>query len=147
WWGNALASEKAELANYRKQIEAKNAEHQATQVRTYALEIRGVGLGIYTDGQSKIWQFIKEKSDNFTSIYSQDAKDYNPSLTSRENSADIKVRIAFKNSAGESVAYWPIPVFALGPPDPYAKGYRAAGLINEGRNAATLGVTQFLWQD
>lgn len=147
WWGNVLASEKAELANYRKQIEAKNAEQQATQARTYALEIRGVGLGIYTDGQSKIWQFIKKKNDNFASIYPQDAKDYNPSLTSRRNSADIKARIAFKNSAGEAVAYWPIPVFALGPPDPYAKGYKAAGLINEGRNAATLGVTQFLWQD
>ncbi|MEN4826464.1 DUF2875 family protein, partial [Pseudomonas sp. P39-UII1] len=147
WWGNALASEKAELANYRNQIELRNAEHQAIQARTYALEIRGVGLGIYTDGQSKIWQFIKKKNDNFASIYSQDAKDYNPSLTSRRNSAGIKTRIAFKNSAGESVAYWPIPVFALGPPDPYAKGYRAAGLINEGRNAATLGVTQFLWQD
>ncbi len=147
WWGNALASEKAELANYRKQIETKNAEQQATQARTYALEIRGVGLGIYTDGQSRIWQFIKKKNDNFASIYSQDAKDYNPSLTSRENSADIKVRIAFKNSAGEAVAYWPIPVFALGPPAPYDSASSAASLINSGRNAATLGVTQFLWQD
>ncbi|MFF5866703.1 DUF2875 family protein [Pseudomonas sp. NPDC012596] len=147
WWGNALASEKAELANYRNQIEAKNAEQQATRARTYALEIRGVGLGIYTDGQSKIWQFIKKKNDNFASIYPQDAKDYNPSLTSRENSAKIKARIAFKNSAGEAVAYWPIPVFALGPPAPYDSSFTAAGLINTGRNAATLGVTQFLWQD
>jgi hypothetical protein len=38
-------------------------------------------------------------------------------------------------------------VFALGPPDPYEKGYRAAGLINTGRNKATLGATLFLWQD
>ncbi|BDM23433.1 MULTISPECIES: DUF2875 family protein [Pseudomonas] len=147
WWGNALASEKAEFANYRNQIELRNAEQQATQIRTYALEIRGVGLGVNTDGQSKIWQFIKNKNDNFASIYSQDAKDYDPSLDTRRSSANIKVRIAFKNSAGEAVSYWPIPVFALGPPDPYAKGYKAAGLINTGRNAATLGVTQFLWQD
>ncbi|MFJ4351010.1 DUF2875 family protein [Pseudomonas sp. NPDC089428] len=147
WWGNALASEKAEFANYRNQIELRNAEQQATQIRTYALEIRGVGLGVYTDGQSKIWQFIKNKNDNFASIYSQDAKDYDPSLDTRRSSANIKVRIAFKNSAGEAVSYWPIPVFALGPPDPYAKGYKAAGLINTGRNAATLGLTQFLWQD
>ncbi|WAC00674.1 DUF2875 family protein [Pseudomonas putida] len=147
WWGNALASDKAELTNYRNQIEGKNAEQQATQARTYALEIRGVGLGIYTDGQSKIWQFIKKKNDNFSSIYSRDAKDYSPSLDDREISRDIKVRIAFKNSAGEAVAYWPIPVFALGPPDPYASGFSASGLISSGRNAATLGVTQFLWQD
>jgi len=147
WWGNALASEKAELANYRNHIETKNAEQLATRARTYALEIRGVGLGVYTDGQSKIWQFIKKKNDNFASIYPRDAKDYNPSLTSRENSAKIKVRIAFKNSAGEAVAYWPIPVFALGPPAPYDANFTASGLINSGRNAATLGVIQFLWQD
>ncbi|MFJ4064624.1 DUF2875 family protein [Pseudomonas sp. NPDC089996] len=147
WWGNALASEKAEFANYRNQMELRNAEIHATQVRTYALEIRGVGLGIYTDGQSKIWQFIKKKNDNFASIYSQDAKDYDPSLDTRRSSRDIKVRIAFKNSAGEAVAYWPIPVFALGPPAPYDSADSAAGLINSGRNAATLGVTQFLWQD
>jgi hypothetical protein len=147
WWGNTLANEKAEIASYRNQARVKSAERQAIQVRNYALEIRGVGLGIHRDGQSEIWQSIKKKSDNFASIYSRNAEDYDPSLDTREISADIKVRIAFENSAGESVAYWPIPVFALGPPDPHAKGYRAAGLINEGRNAATLGVTQFLWQD
>ncbi|WP_085679318.1 MULTISPECIES: DUF2875 family protein [unclassified Pseudomonas] len=147
WWGNALANEKAELTSYRRQVETKIAERQATQVRTYALEIRGVGLGIYKDGQSEIWQFIKKKNDNFASIYPQNAKDYNPSLTDRKSSRDIKVRIAFKSSAGQAVAYWPIPVFALGPPAPYENGFRAAGLINSGRNAATLGVTQFLWQD
>ncbi|MBA1189402.1 DUF2875 family protein [Pseudomonas entomophila] len=147
WWGNALANEKVEIATYRSQVETQKAEQQAMQARTYALEIRGAGLAIYRNGQSKIWQLIKDKNDNFSSIYPQDAKDYNPSLTSRRNSRDINVRIAFKNSAGDSVAYWPIPVFALGPPDPYAKGYRAEDLINAGRNAATLGVTQFLWQD
>ncbi|WP_263227115.1 type VI lipase adapter Tla3 domain-containing protein [Pseudomonas alabamensis] len=147
WWGNALANQKAEIATYKNQIESKSAEQQAIQARTYALEIRGVGLGVHSDGQSKIWQFIKKKNDNFASVYSQDAKDYNPSLLSREDSARTKVRIAFKNSAGEAVAYWPIPVFALGPPAPYDSASSAAGLINSGRNAATLGVTQFLWQD
>jgi hypothetical protein len=147
WWGKAVASERAGLAAYKADVKAQIAERQATQARTYALEIRGVGLGIYQDHQSEIWQFIKKKNDNFASIYSRDPKDYTDSLDSREISRDIKIRVAFKHSAGESVAYWPIPVFALGPPDPYQKGYRAAGLINSGRNKATLGVTQFLWQD
>ncbi|PNB75140.1 hypothetical protein C1X64_05810 [Pseudomonas sp. GW456-E7] len=147
WWGKAVASEKAGLAAYKANVIAQINEQQATQVRTYALEIRGVGLGIYQDHQSEIWQFIKKKNNNFASIYSRDPKDYTDSLDSRRISRDIKIRVAFKHSAGESVAYWPIPVFALGPPDPYEKGYRAAGLINSGRNAATLGVTQFLWQD
>ncbi|MGE7990095.1 type VI lipase adapter Tla3 domain-containing protein [Pseudomonas sp. NPDC089554] len=147
WWGKAVANEKAELAAYKNEIETKNAERQATQARTYALEIRGAGLAIHQDGQSKIWQFIKDKNDNFSSIYSRNAKDYEEGLLFREDSARIKVRIAFKNSAGEAVAYWPIPVFALGPPAPYDDTFTAAGLINTGRNAATLGVTQFLWQD
>ncbi|MBA1189404.1 DUF2875 family protein, partial [Pseudomonas entomophila] len=147
WRDGTQAYESAKSAAYEKEMAAKIAEQQAIQGRSYALEIRGVGLGLHQDGQSKIWQFIEKKNDNFASIYSQDAKDYDSSLMSRENSSRIKVRIAFKSSAGEAVAYWPVPAFALGPPDPYAKGYRAAGLINAGRNAATLGVTQFLWQD
>ncbi len=147
WRDGTQAYERAKSAAYEKEMAAKIAEQQAIQGRSYALEIRGVGLGLHRDGQSEIWRFVQKKNDNFASIYSRNAEDYDPSLHTREISADIKVRIAFKNSAGESVAYWPIPVFALGPPDPYAKGYRAAGLINEGRNAATLGVTQFLWQD
>ncbi|WP_085987388.1 type VI lipase adapter Tla3 domain-containing protein [Pseudomonas alabamensis] len=147
WRDSAQAYERAEKTAHEKETEARIAEQQAIQGRSYALEIRGVGLGLHQDGQSKIWQFIKKKNDNFASIYSQDAKDYDSSLMSRENSSRIKVRMAFKSSAGEAVAYWPVPAFALGPPDPYAKGYRAAGLINAGRNAATLGVTQFLWQE
>ncbi|MBA1191223.1 DUF2875 family protein, partial [Pseudomonas entomophila] len=147
WRDGIQAYERAKSAAHEKEMAARIAEQQAIQGRSYALEIRGVGLAIHQDGQSKIWQFIKKKEDNFASIYSRDAKDYEPSLDTRRISRDIKIRIAFKNSAGASVAYWPIPVFALGPPDPYEKGYRAEDLINAGRNAATLGVTQFLWQD
>jgi hypothetical protein len=146
WWGNAVASEKAGLATYKANVMAQIAEQQATQARTYALEIRGVGLGIYQDHQSEIWQFIKKKNNNFASIYSRDPKDYKASLRSRQNSRDIKIRVAFKHSAGESVAYWPIPVFSIAPPkQPSDTG--AANNIHNGRNAATLGVTLFLWQD
>jgi hypothetical protein len=146
WWGKAVASEKAGLAAYKANVMAQIAERQATQARTYALEIRGVGLGIYQDHQSEIWQFIKKKNNNFASIYSRDPKDYTDSLDSREISRDIKIRVAFKHSAGESVAYWPIPVFSIAPPkQPSDTG--AASNILGGRNAATLGVTLFLWQD
>lgn len=125
---------------------AQIAEQRATQTRTYALEIRGVGLGIYQDHQSEIWQFIKKKNNNFTSIYSRDPKDYTDSLDSREISRDIKIRVAFKHSAGESVAYWPIPVFSIAPPKQPSDTGAADNILN-GRNAATLGVTLFLWQD
>ncbi|WP_162886960.1 type VI lipase adapter Tla3 domain-containing protein [Pseudomonas syringae] len=147
WWGNAIAHEKAELAAYKSEVITQNAEQEAARQRTYSLEIRGAGIGIYEDHQSEIWDFIKKKNNNFVSIFSRNPKDYDPSLDAREISADIKLQVAFKHSASESVAYWPIPVFALGPPNPYGKPYRAANLINAGRNAATLGVTLLLWQE
>jgi hypothetical protein len=146
WFGKAVAYEEAELAAYKSKVMAERAEHIATQERTYALEIRGTGLAVDNWHQSSIWREIKKTNSNFTSIYSQDPKDYDASVNSREITQKINIRVAFKHSASDSVAYWPIPVFALGPPDPYEKGYKAAGLINSGRNAATLGVTQFLWQ-
>jgi hypothetical protein len=146
WFGKAVAYEEAELAAYKSKVMAERAEQIATQERTYALEIRGAGLAVDNWHQSSIWREIKKTNSNFTSIYSQNPKDYDASVNSREITQKINTRVAFKHSASDSVAYWPIPVFALGPPDPYEKGYKAAGLINSGRNAATLGVTQFLWQ-
>jgi len=147
WIGKAGAYKETELATYKSKVMTERAEHIATQERTYALEIRGTGLAVDNWHQSSIWREIKKTNSNFTSIYSQNPKDYDASVNSREITQKINIRVAFKHSASDSVAYWPIPVFALGPPDPYEKGYKAAGLINSGRNAATLGVTQFLWQD
>ncbi|MCF5429491.1 DUF2875 domain-containing protein, partial [Pseudomonas syringae] len=147
WWGNAIANEKHELAAYKSEIIAKNAEQQAAQARTYSLEIRGVGLAVNDFHQSSVWREIVKKNNNFLSIFPSQAKAYDPSLSSRETTADINTRVAFQHAASPSVAYWPIPVFALGPPNPYKKPYRAASIINSGRNAATLGVTQFLWQE
>ena len=147
WWGKAVASERAGLAAYKADVKAQIADRQVTQARTYALEIRGLGMAVDDWHQSSIWREIKKKNNNFTSIYSRDSRDYDSSLSSREITRNINIRVSFKHSAGESVAYWPIPVFAVGPPDTYEKGYRASGLINSGRNKATLGVTLFLWQD
>ncbi|KPW53822.1 superfamily protein, partial [Pseudomonas caricapapayae] len=146
WWGKAIAHEKAELAAYKSNVAAQVVEQQAVQKRTYALEMRGVGVAVGGWHQSSIWRKIKEKKNNFTSIYSQDPKDYTDSLVSRENTHSANTRAAFKHSAGESVAYWPLPTFAIAPPkQPSDTG--AADNIMSGRNAATLGVTLVLWQE
>lgn len=141
-WGN----EKARLVDADNYFLAAYADEQAAAVKKYSLEMRGVGLAIHRDAQTRIWNFIKDKNDNFLSVYPSDPKAYEASLSSRKISRSIKVRLAFKKSAGESVAYWPIPVFTIGPPkQPADTG--AASSILMGRNAATLGVTLFLWQD
>ena len=62
WWGKAVASEKAGLAAYKANVMAQIAEQQATQVRTYALEIRGVGLAVDDWHQSSIWRETKKKT-------------------------------------------------------------------------------------
>nr|WP_311138700.1 DUF2875 family protein [Pseudomonas amygdali] len=54
WWGKAIAHERAEFVAYKTKIMAQASEQEATQKRTYALEIRGVGIGIYHDHQSEI---------------------------------------------------------------------------------------------
>lgn len=147
WFGNAVAFEKEQLAAYRSELLANQSAQIATHERTYSLEIRGVGLAVKGWYQSSVWREIEKKANNFVSIYSRSPEDYNASVTSRTNTSRLAIRAAFTHSASDAVAYWPIPVFALGPPDPFETGFKAAGLINSGRNAATLGVTQFLWQD
>ncbi|MBV7556034.1 DUF2875 family protein [Pseudomonas sp. PDM28] len=146
WFGKAVTYEEAELKAYKSKIMAERAEHNATQKRTYALEIRGVGLAVDNWHQSSIWREIKKTNNNFTSIYSRDPKDYDTSVNSREITARINTRVAFKHSASDSVAYWPIPVFAIAPPKQPEDTGAAANILG-GRNAATLGVTLFLWQD
>jgi hypothetical protein len=146
WFVKAGVYEDEQFAAYKSKIMAERAEHVATQERTYALEIRGAGLAVDNWHQSSIWREIKKTNSNFTSIYSQNPKDYDASVSSRRITARINTRVAFKHSASDSVAYWPIPVFAIAPPK-QPEDVGAAANISDGRNAATLGVTLFLWQE
>ncbi|KPX45692.1 Uncharacterized protein ALO68_04134 [Pseudomonas syringae pv. helianthi] len=65
WWGKAIANEKHELAAYKSEIIAKNAEQQAAQARTYSLEIRGVGLAVNDWHQSSVWREIVKNITTF----------------------------------------------------------------------------------
>jgi len=146
WWGKAIAHEKAELATYKSEVAVQISEKHTKSVQTFSLEVRGVGIAVGGWHQSSIWRKIQEKKNNFSSIYSREAKDYTDSLLSRENTQKVNIRAAFQHSAGESVAYWPLPTFAIAPPKQPSDTGAADNILN-GRNAATLGVTLFLWQD
>ncbi|MCF5649266.1 DUF2875 domain-containing protein [Pseudomonas syringae] len=146
WWGKAIAHEKAELVAYKTKVMTQASEQQEAQKRNYSLEIRGTGIAVHQWHQSSIWREFKKKNNNFKSIYSSAPRDYDSDLSSREITRTINTRVAFQHSAGESVAYWPVPTFAIAPPkQPTDTG--AADNIVSGRNAATLGVSLFLWQD
>lgn len=116
--------------------------------RTWSLELRGVGIAPGANHQSVVWNKIQaERQDKFASIYSQDPGDYPDSADSRQVYAGTRTGSAFRYAASDSVAYWPIPTFAVDPPNLGNLEYiRAAGLIGEGRNGGSLGVTLFLWQ-
>ncbi|WP_122365824.1 type VI lipase adapter Tla3 domain-containing protein, partial [Pseudomonas syringae group genomosp. 3] len=66
---------------YKAQVILQGEEEKSVQERTYSLEVRGVGVGIHQDYQSIIWEFIKKKNNNFSSIYSQNPNDYKASLS------------------------------------------------------------------
>ncbi|MDH0749856.1 DUF2875 family protein, partial [Pseudomonas sp. GD03842] len=148
WTGKAVAQTIAnkdaqQVEQYRQQI-----EHADRTKQTFSLEIKATGIAVDIWHQSFIWKRIYEKNDNFASIYSQDPKDYPDRAESRRDGASINVRAAATHSARDAVAYWPVPSFAIAPPkQPDDKDDRAAGGIISARNAATLGVTLFLWQD
>ncbi|WP_256600857.1 MULTISPECIES: DUF2875 family protein [unclassified Pseudomonas] len=148
WTGKAVAQTIAnkdvqQVEQYRQRVELSEKVK-----RTFSLEIKAAGLAIDAHQQSTIWRKIKNKSDNFSSIYSQDPKDYPDRADTRRNNASINVRAAARHSARDAVAYWPVPSFAIAPPKrPDDKNDRAAGGISSARNAATLCVNLFLWQD
>ncbi|MFQ6574052.1 type VI lipase adapter Tla3 domain-containing protein [Pseudomonas sp. UM16] len=146
WWTNAVAHEKAKLAAYKAQVIADNEAQRGDYLRTYALEIRGLGVAVDGWHQSSIWRLIQKTNNNFMSIYSQNPEDYRASARSREIKQTINIGAAFKYSAGNAVAYWPIPTFAIAPPK-QSEDMSVANYILGGRNAATLGVTLFLWQE
>ncbi|UBM24116.1 DUF2875 family protein [Pseudomonas sp. p1(2021b)] len=145
-WFNELSSEKGKQGADKTELVAALSEHASSFVKMYALEIRGVGLAVEDWHQSSLWREIKKKNNNFISIYSQDPNDLDTSYSGRQITRSINARVAFQHAAGESVAYWPIPVFSLGPTKQPSDTGAAANIVR-GRNAATLGVTLFLWQD
>jgi hypothetical protein len=115
----------------------------------YALEIRSIGLAIKGAHQDSVWKQIQDKANNYDSILSQDAKDYGENPGIRKTLSEVATTAAFSYAASEAVHYWPIPVIILGPPvgEQATIFNRAASGIVEGRNAAGLGVTEFLWLD
>lgn len=62
WWGKAIANEKHELAAYRSEIIAKNAEQTGCASTNILLEIRGVGLAVNDWHQSSVWREIAKKA-------------------------------------------------------------------------------------
>ncbi|MGH8052596.1 MAG: type VI lipase adapter Tla3 domain-containing protein [Stenotrophomonas sp.] len=121
--------------------------HEQQDESTWSLELRGVGFAPGPHHQVSVWKKIQEKRDNFASIYSQDPNDYPDSAQSRQVYAGTRTGSAFRYAAGDAVAYWPIPTFAIEPPNLAKRDYmRAADLIDTGRFKGSLGVTLFLWQ-
>ncbi|MBD8557324.1 type VI lipase adapter Tla3 domain-containing protein [Pseudomonas lactis] len=145
WGGKAMMQWANGGADVVAQPAPLTAEQIAERERTYALEIRAAGLAVDVWHQTSIWNLIKKKNDNFSSIYSQKAEDYPYNRGTRRDNAAINTRASFRHSARDAVAYWPLPTFALGPlKQPKDNGSETN--ILSGRNAATLGVTLFLWQ-
>lgn len=145
-WGFRTLVHSADAAPGEATIRTPAPEQN--DVLAWSLELRGVGFAPGPNHQVRVWKMIQSKRDNFASIYSQDPKDYPDNAESRQVYAGLRTGAAFRYAATDSVAYWPIPTFAVEPPNIGKRDFiRAAGLIDEGRNKGSLGVTLFLWQE
>ncbi|SEJ81578.1 DUF2875 family protein [Pseudomonas sp. NFR16] len=148
WAGKAIAQDRAEKQAEQEYTNGLLAAQQNKAHQAFSLEIKAAGLAIDENQQSTIWKMIRKKNNNFESIHSNNPQDYPATADSRYNGARINVRAAARHSARDAVAYWPLPTFAIAPPrQPDDKDEGAGGDILSARNAATLGVTLFLWQD
>jgi len=148
WAGKANAQDRTEKQAALEYTNALLATQQNKAHQTFSLEIKAAGLAIDENQQSTIWKMVKKKNSNYESIHSNDPKSYPDTADERLTTASINIRAAARHSARDAVAYWPLPTFAIAPPKQSDdKDDRAAGGILAARNAATLGVTLFLWED
>jgi hypothetical protein len=148
WAGKAMAQDRADKQAQLDYMTGYLAEQDDIAKRTFSLEIKGTGLAVDIWHQSHVWKQIKEKNNNFSSIYSRDPKDYPATADSRRTGASLNIRAAATHSARDAVSYWPLPTFAIAPSkQPDDKDEGAGSDILSARNGATLGVTLFLWQD
>ncbi|WP_258533502.1 type VI lipase adapter Tla3 domain-containing protein [Xanthomonas oryzae] len=111
----------------------------------YVLEVRGLGLAVDRYYQEDTWRLFKEKDDNYLSVLSKDPKDYDPNT--RIGDATIAANASFGYAAKKAVERWPLPVIIIGPPKTIDDGSSMADAIAYKRQAASLGLTLFLWQE
>lgn len=107
--------------------------------RTWALEIQGTGLGIHGITLKQIWASLSNGDQTVTFAPSASPHDY----TTRDWLFPLR-RTAFHGAAAHAVTFWPIPTFVVGSLRPADEQVSAAWMINEGRNAAVLGQSQFV---
>ncbi|MBR7914059.1 DUF2875 family protein [Burkholderia vietnamiensis] len=112
----------------------------------YALEIRGIGLAVAGRHQDSVWQQIEAKANNYTSILSQDPKEFGETPDLRQTFSKVDTGAAFRYAASEAVDHWPLPVIIFGPPKGSQATYRSDYEIADARQNAGLGVTLFLTQ-
>ncbi|ACD60751.1 DUF2875 family protein [Xanthomonas oryzae pv. oryzae] len=111
----------------------------------YVLEVRGLGLAVDRYYQEDTWRLFKDKDDNYLSVLSKDPKDYDPNT--RIGDATIAANASFGYAAKNAVERWPLPVIIIGPPKTIDDGSSMADAIAYKRQAASLGLTLFLWQE
>lgn len=108
---------------------------------TWALEVQGTGLGMHGITLKQIWASLNSGDQTVTFAPTSSRHDY----TTRDWLFPLR-RAAFRGSAAHAVTFWPIPTFVVGSLRPADEQVSAAWMINEGRNAAVLGQSQFVAQ-
>ncbi|MGS0539199.1 type VI lipase adapter Tla3 domain-containing protein [Xanthomonas oryzae pv. oryzicola] len=144
---SAVAKDPAAMASAQATTAAAATPHGrmlAGEGERYVLEVRGLGLAV-GDYYQTVWQAIREDDDAFKSVLPQDPKYYDPNT--RIGDATIAASTSFGDAAKEAVERWPLPVIIIGPPKTIDDDSSMADAIAYKRQAASLGLTLFLWQE
>ncbi|AUI89464.1 DUF2875 domain-containing protein [Xanthomonas oryzae pv. oryzae] len=145
---SAVAQEPAAKASAQATTAAATTPHGrmlAGEGERYVLEVRGLGLAVDRYYQEDTWRLFKDKDDNYLSVLSKDPKDYDPNT--RIGDATIAANASFGYAAKNAVERWPLPVIIIGPPKTIDDDSSMADAIAYKRQAESLGLTLFLWQE
>ncbi|WP_331104909.1 type VI lipase adapter Tla3 domain-containing protein [Pseudomonas sp.] len=140
-----LAHSLIKLMLCERRYDAERLAHQqwlnSEAQRVFSLEIQGTGLGMHGITLKRIWTSLSNGEQTVPFAPTASPHDY----TTRDWLFPLR-RAAFRGSAAHAVTFWPIPTFVVGSLRPAHEQVSAAWMINEGRNAAVLGQTQFVAQ-
>jgi hypothetical protein len=138
------------LRNDRSNLARRNAWYQwmdLEAVRTFSLEIQGTGVGLNGQSLQEFWATIDPQNPAASIPVMASAPLTKPEpAPSEQRQIRLNRRGAFRGAAAKAVTCWPIPTFIVSASDIEAESKEPCigHFVNQGRNAAVLGVTLFI---
>ncbi|WP_268796532.1 type VI lipase adapter Tla3 domain-containing protein [Pseudomonas huanghezhanensis] len=137
------------IRGHKRQVDAELQAHlawlRAESERSFSLDIQGLGFGMQGTRLGQLWAELSGQGQSGARATSSAEPTSVAPLSVVEQAARHR-KSAFHGAAANAVRYWPVPTFAVRSPQPGGEDCRTTDVINQGRNAALLGLTLFVAQ-